>query len=210
MKKLITLLSLAFLLGNTATSAQSVHLQETTVKFDKNMVDAVVAEYRRPESVMEDALKLQLEKEGLGKSGKKKGYILYSNTIWKHLGMYSLDVYFKVDGNKSRSSITVLVSKGYNNFVGPASAPEIISKVKKFLVSLEGTATDVQFALDVEAQKELVSNAEKQYNRALNDSTDLTKEKQKLENEIVQQSSEVQAKRLLLEQHRQKLDGMKQ
>lgn len=208
MKNLITLASLTFLLGNTVTNAQSV--QETTVKFDKNTVNAVVAEYKRPESVMEDALKVQLDKEDLGKSGKKKGYILYSNTTWKRIGMYSLDVYFKVEGNKSRSTITVLVSKGYNNFVNPAVSPEIISKVKEFLMGLESTATDVQFALDVEAQKELVADAEKQYNRALSDSMDLLKERKKLENEIVQQSAEVQAKRSLLDQHRQKLDGMKQ
>lgn len=205
MKKLIALLSSAFLLGNA--NAQSI--QETTVKFDKNNVSAVVAEYKRPESVMEDALKVQLDKEELGKSGKTKGYVSYSNITWKRIGMYSLDVYFKVDGNKSKSTITVLVSKGYNNFIGSGSDPDIINKVKEFLGNLEKTAVDVQFALDVKAQQDVVSDAEKRYNNSLSDSTDLASDKQKLENKIVQQSSALQAKRQELQQQKQKLDAMK-
>lgn len=208
MKNLIALVSLFVLLGNTTLNAQSI--QETTVKFDKKTVSAVIAEYRRPESVIEDALEVQLEKEDLGKSGKRKGFKVYSNTTWKRIGMYSLDVYFKVDGNKNNASITVLISKGYDNFINPASEPDIINKVKEFLISLESTATDVQFALDVKAQQEVVAEAEKNYNRALSDSTDLIKQRQKLENEIVQQSSEVQSKRQMLEGHRQRLDAMKQ
>lgn len=208
MKKLIALLSCSFLLGSMNTNAQSI--QETTLKFDKNNVNAVVAEYKRPESVMEDALKVQLEKEGFGKYDKKKGYWSYINTNWKRTGNLSLDIYFKVDGNKSKSTITVLVSKGYNNFTSSATDPEIINTVREFLKNLEGTATDVQFALDVKAQQEVVADAEKRYNRALSDSTDLVNEKQKLENKIVQQSSEIQTKRGELDQHRQKLDAMKQ
>lgn len=208
MKKLIALLGFSFLLGNVEMNAQSI--QETKLKFDKNNVNAVVAEYKRPESVMEDALKEQLEKEGFGKYDKKKGYWSYINTNWKRTGNLSLDIYFRVDGNKNKSTVTVLVSKGNNNFTSSATDPEIINTVREFLNNLERTATDVQFALDVEAQREVVADAEKRYNRALSDSTDLVNEKQKLENKIVQQSSEVQSKRGELDQHKQKLDAMKQ
>jgi len=208
MKNLIALVSLTFLLGNPATNAQS--LQETTIKFDKNQVNAVVAEYKRPESVMEDALEVQLDKEELGKSGKKKGFLLYSNTTWKRMGLYSLDVYFKVDGNKSKSTITVFISKGYNNFITSASDPEIFNKVKEFLTGLESTAADVQFALDVKEQEQRVADAEKNYNRAVEENDDLVKEKQKLENKITQQGSEIENKKKELEDHKQKLNGMKQ
>ncbi|KAA5533588.1 hypothetical protein F0919_13695 [Taibaiella lutea] len=207
-QQLITLSGIAFLLVNATVNAQSI--QETTVKFDKNNVNAIVAEYKRPESVMEDALKAQVDKEGFGKYDKKKGYWSYINIHWKRTGNLSLDIYFKVDGNKSKSTITVLVSKGYNNFTSSATDPEIINTVREFLKDLESTATDVQFALDVKAQQEMVADAEKRYNNAISDSTDLVNQKQKLENKIVQQSSEVQSKRQELEQHKQKLDGMKQ
>jgi hypothetical protein len=208
MKKLIALWIAAFLSGNFNANAQFI--QETTLKFDKNTVSATTAEYKRPESVMEEALKMQLNKEGFGKYDKKKGYWSYINTNWKRTGNLSLDIYFKVDGNKNKSVITVLVSKGYNNFTSSATDPEIINTVKEFLNNLENTAKDVQFALDVEAQQELVADVEKSYNRALSDSTDLLDEKQKLENRIVQQSSAVQSKRKELEQHQQKLEAMKQ
>lgn len=208
MQNLIVFLGFAFLLVNAKTNAQST--QETTVKFDKNNVSALVTEYKRPESVMEDALKLQLDKEGLGKYDKKKGYQAYTNITWRRTGTYSLDLYFKVDGNKNKSTITVLVSKGYNNFINSVSDPEIINKIKEFLNGLESTAYDVQFALDVEAQQEIVADAEKTYNRSLSDSTDLVRERQKLENRILQQSSDVQAKRQELKKNRQKLDAMKQ
>jgi hypothetical protein len=188
-------------------SAQYAH--ESLIKFEKNNVNAVIADYSRPKSVIEEALKAQLEKEGLVKSDKTKGYIVYKGANWNRLGKEKVDLYFKVDGSKSKASITILISKGYSNFINSETDPGIIKGAADFLNHLETKADEVQFSLDLSAQQFVIAKAEKENARSLSDSTDLAADRKKLDAKIVAQNEALQARKKALEAERLKLAGMK-
>lgn len=187
--------------------AQNAH--ESSVKFEKNDVNAVIADYNRPKSVIEEALKAQLEKEGLVKPDKSKGYIIYKGTNWNRLGKEKADIYFKVDGSKSKATITVLISKGYGNFINAETDPGIIKKAVDFLNNLEKKADEVQFSLDLSAQQFVIEKAEKEYARSLSDSTDFAADRKKLDAKILAQNEALQSRKKALEAERLKLAGMK-
>jgi hypothetical protein len=188
-------------------SAQYAH--ESFVKFEKNNVNAVTADYNRSKSVMEEALKAQLEKEGLIKPDKSKGYIIYKGSNWNRIGREKADIYFKVDGSKSKSSITILISKGYGNFINSETDPGTIKNAVDFLNSLEKKADEVQFSLDLSTQQFVIEKAEKEYVRSLSDSTAFAADRKKLDAKILAQNEALQSRKKALEAERLKLADMK-
>jgi hypothetical protein len=206
MKKVIATLGLA-LASVIAVQAQNAH--EAIVKYDKIQANGVVAEYDRPKSVIEEALKKELEKEGLGKSKSSKGYDLYAGTTWSNISTDKVDAYFKVEGKKNKSTVTVLISKGYDNFVNANSDMATIENVKKFLNNLNVGADKVQLGLDIKAQEEVVKKAEKNYNNSVNDGKSLLSDKEKIEKKIAENNTDQQQKQNALNETKAKLDQLK-
>lgn len=192
MKKLIPSLFLALTIAATA-SAQSA--RETSVKFNKNNENAVVAEYDSKADMVKEVLKERLDKEGLGKMKSSSGYMRYSGVTWNTVSSDKMDVYFKVESRKGKSMISVLLSKGYDNFVTSTSDGRAIDNVKAFLNSFDDEIVAYQKALDVKAQEEAVKKAEKKQQK-------IAEQQAKLEKENA-------AKQKALEEERRKLNSIK-
>lgn len=208
MKKILLSLTwvLALAVGGTAT-AQNAH--ESSVKFNKTNENAVVADYEKPAEIVEAALKKQLESEGLAKGKNSKGYLTFSGVKWSKVSNEKVDVYFKVEGKKEKSTVTVFISKGYDNFISSGSDSRSIDNVKGFLNGLVHHANAHHHSLNIAAQEEAIKKAEKAYNSSSQNGKELMAQKEKLEKRIAENSNEATQKQKSLEEEKQKLETLK-
>ena len=208
MKKVINSLALAIAItiAGTAT-AQNAH--ESSVKFNKNNENAVVADYEATAEVVEGALKNRLEKEGLGKMKTSKGFMVYSGVLWNSVSNEKIDVYFKVEGKKDRATLSVLISKGYDNFVTSGSDSRTIVNVKAFLNSFINDAKAYQLRLSIAAQEKVVKEVEKDMKGSAEDGEKLLRDKEKVEKQIAENKTEQGKKQTVVDAEKKKLEEPK-
>ena len=92
-------------------------IKEETVSLLKDKRPCLVAEYDIPSEVLENVVEDYLSKEGLKKPSSKSGFKLYEKAIYAKISNDAMDYYIKVDGNKEKSKVIVVISKGYENFI---------------------------------------------------------------------------------------------
>jgi glycerol dehydrogenase-like iron-containing ADH family enzyme len=208
MNKAIKSIALVLAIAATGT-ATAQNAYESSVKINKTTENAVVADFNKPADVVEAALKDRLEKEGLGKMKSSKGFMTYAGTLWNSVSSDKLDVYFKVEGKKDKSTVSVLVSKGYNNFVTSGSDAKIVSNVKAFLNDFSAYTNSYELSLNIKAQEEIMKKAEKAFNNSTDNNKDLLSQKEKLERKIVESNNEQILKQKALDEEKRKLEDLK-
>ncbi len=183
MKKLIyTLIAFAFF--NLSLFAQS---QYVFINFKDAQKPAIQNEYSYPDKTVTNAINDKLTR--LGYKGKdSKGYTAYKGVVLPELGNQPYDLYFKVD-RKSRKDkdvaiVNMLVSTGNENFISDSSDSRTMSNAKNFLDNLMPSIATYDLQLQVKAQQDAVTKAEKKYKSLQNDADDLQSRKRKLEQQI--------------------------
>ena len=182
--------------------------KETTVKYNKVNQNALIATYDQPAEVTEAALKERLSKDGLTRMKSSGGYMAYSGVIWSPVSTDKMDVYFKVEGKKDKSTITVLASKGYDNFVSSANDPVTVSQIKRYLNGFAVHANAYNLGLSIKAQEDVIRKAEKAYNNSVEANKDLLAQKEKLEKKIAESNNEQLLKQKALNEEQLKLTSM--
>jgi hypothetical protein len=198
-KLMLALVSLGILKANAQT------MSETNVKFMNSTASAVVASYNVPESVMRQALEQKLSKENIGKVKESKGYYTFSGITWNRISADKMDYYFTVDGKKNNATITVIASKGYNNFISSSTDLQSIQNIKAFLSDFAQAINAYQLSLDIKAQQDAVATAEKNYVKSTSQIEGLKKEKEALEKKIAQSDSLQAQQHIMLDAAKQKL-----
>lgn len=208
MKRALPLLCLIFLfLAPVCCLAQNP--REASIKFMGGQQNAVLADFDAPQSVVEEALKDRLDRAGLGKAKSEKGFRTYQATTWKEVAPDKVDVYTRVDGKGDKSTVVILISKGYNNFVSAATDPEKISRVQSFLSSFARDVKAYQVRQEIGAQEETVRRAEKEFKKSVDDGEKLVREREKIEKEIVDNKTYQATKQTELNLERDKLEQLK-
>lgn len=209
MKKLFkSLAAVAFLFTATTTAfAQNAH--EGRVKFMKVDQNANIADYDLPKDIIENALKERLEKAGLGKRSSESGFMAYRGATWTEIGPDKMDIYVKVDGKGNMSTITMLVSKGYDNFISAASDPEKAQKVQDFLNGFIKHARLHHLKLNIVAQEDVVKKAEKELKNTTDSGNKLQKEKEKVERQVAENKAEQEKKQSAIDAAKVKLEELK-
>ncbi len=208
MKTVLKALTIATLtIGALPSYAQNA--REASIKFMKGQQNAIVADYDLPKGVVEDALKERLEKEGLGKRGSEKGFMAYKATVWTNISPDKMDVYAKVEGKGDQSTITMLASKGYDNFISTATDADKVQKIEAFMNSFIKDARAYQLKLAIAAQEEVVKKAEKEQRNAAEDGDKLVKEKEKIEKQIAENKTEQSKREAILTTEKSKLEDLK-
>lgn len=209
MKKIINLVAASIMLTATSIASYAQNAYESSVKFSKTNENAVVIDFNKPGNIVEAALKDRLDKEGLGKSKSKNGFTYYAGTIWKSVSADKLDIYFKVDSKKERSTVMLLMSKGYDNFITSGSDATVIENGKAFLNSLGQSIDAYQLGVDIKAQEEAVKKAEKAYSNSVDNGKSLLSDKEKIEKKIAENEKEQAEKSKILEEEKRKLEIVK-
>lgn len=204
MKRLFFLLALSF--TATITFAQS---RTATADYNKTMQPAVETEIPFDEKTVMKSLVEKMEQKGY-KGKENKGYMVFKGVTMTELGSGTYDLYFKAE-RKSRKEkditiLTMLVSSGYEKFLGESDNATAIDGAKSFLNSHMDHATAYDLEQQIKSQEEVLAKANKKFNGLIEDSTDLVKKIEKLHKEqdevrekTAAQKTEVEKQALILD-----------
>lgn len=163
--------------------------RNTTVEFQKQMKPAVAADIPFPEKTVSDAIEDKLLKLGY-KSSSVKGFMVFKGVRLAELSQEALDLYFMVDRvskkDKGNSIVTLMLSKGFENFVSDSSDSRLMENAKTYLTGLRDIAAAYDLELQIAEQDDVLKKADKKYNGLVDDASDLQKKKKKLEDQIAQ------------------------
>lgn len=198
---------LIFLLTGTAASfAQSA---ATSVDFKKSSRPALTLPLAFNPGTTEETILAKLKETGykpeksgsfLNKKNKEEGYYKFPGVILPELANQQLDLYFKVDPmDDQHSSITLLVSKGYDNFVSMTSDSATFIASQNFLNSFVQKTNVYNINQKMNEQKEALASSQKKWTdirdreaKAKNKIIDLEAEIKTLQKEAVLQQEEVE------------------
>jgi hypothetical protein len=200
MKRLFILM--AFVCPATATLvAQS---EFSAITMDKKIHPGLVLELPHNTEVAEGTILQKLKETGykpettgsmFWKKNKKDGFYVFTGVELPDLNNQKLDIYFRVEKNKTNkrnSTMYMLVSKGYDNFV----SPEVDSiTFKAATVFLNGfVAGNVSFSLqqEIDAQEKVVLNAEKKLKNLQDEEKSLHKKAEQVQVNISDNRSDIE------------------
>ena len=192
-------------------TAQLVTAQATTatVEYLKINRQAVVNDIPFPEKTIRDAIDNKMEKMGY-KGKESKGYMVYKAVRLQELGSDSYDLYFMADRlsrkNKENSTLTMLVSKGFDNFAADSTDGSLISNAKKYLDSIKIMIAAYDLELQIQAQEDAVAKADKKHTNLVEEGESLEKKRKSIEKDIednkknqADQKTETEKQRQILE-----------
>lgn len=152
--------------------------QEGNIRFNKADRNGVIANYSTSQSITEQTVVNKLAVAGLTKKSKTKGYMLYKQVNWPAITPETVDVYVKVGGNKKKSTVSLLVAKGYDNFISSASDATAMNNMKEFLNSLPQDISAYNAELVLKAQEKKVAAAKEEYERSMRKTNEAKKQQQ--------------------------------
>ena len=207
MRNILPLAVLLVALGGSGLRAQSA--REAQAKFNKLPQPALVADYNYPPSVVEAALRTRLERAGLGSGSSSKGFLTYKGVNWPEVSSDKLDLYARVDGKGEKSTVTLLLSKGYDNFISGVSDAVVMERGKTFLATLASAAAAQSLSLAIAAQEETLRRAEREQYDAVKAGEQLAKEQESLQKRIAENMAAQTSRQTKVMEEKSKLEGMK-
>lgn len=204
MKKItVTVMALFLVLAIQAQSSV------TSVEYQKMQRQAVVCEVPFAEKTVAGAIDDKFEKMGY-KGKDSKGYVVYRGVKLSEISNDPVDMYFMVDRKsrkeKETSIITLLLSKGFEEFMTEKDNPEVFQKAKVYLDSIRNSIADYDLELQIKEQEDVVKDNDKKAAKLVEEAEDLQKKKKKLEKDIedniknqADQKTEIEKQQQILE-----------
>jgi hypothetical protein len=186
-------LKIFFLTSATLFSTIAIFAQATPVStiIEKENRNAVMIEIKQPIDITTDALQEKLQRAGL-KEKVKKGAASYKGVILSEISKDKIDLYTKVESGPNNTSIVYMaVSKGYNNFTSADTDTAITQNVETFLNSFVKDADNHFADVDISNQIKSENKSEKEYQKLLDEQTDLEKKKAKIDSRLVEIQNEL-------------------
>lgn len=182
MKKIV-LLGIAFVLY-TAAIAQA---RLVTSEYQKTPQPGIEYDVPFPEKTVSKAIDDYFEK--LGYKGKDtKGFLTFKGVRMPELGPDTYDLYFKTDRKskkeKDATTVTLLISSGYEKFIGDTTNATLIGNGKTYLEGLTDKVAAYDLSEQIADQDGVVKKASNNLNNAISTGEDLQKKKSKIENDI--------------------------
>ncbi|MFZ4057100.1 MAG: hypothetical protein ACOYKE_03130 [Ferruginibacter sp.] len=183
-----------------------------TAEYQKSMQPALEIEVPFPQKTILNAIEDKFIK--LGYKGKEtKGYLTFKGVVLPELGAEAYDVYFNAERKSKRekdfSIVTMMISSGYERFIGDTTNAVVLDKAKGWLNNLTPLTADYDLELQITDQDEIMKKAEKKLNGLIEDAQDLTKKKAKLEKEIADNTTNQANQKSELEKQQQVLQTLK-
>ncbi|MFN8250747.1 MAG: hypothetical protein U0V75_02600 [Ferruginibacter sp.] len=180
-----------------------------TVEYLKVNRQAVVNDIPFPEKTIRDAIDNKMEQMGY-KGKESKGFMVYKGVKLADLGNDSYDLYFMADRvsrkNKENSTLTLMITKGFDNFVSDSTDATLISNAKKYLDSIKIMIAAYDLELQITAQEDAVKKADKKYTSLVDEAESLEKKRKNIEKDIednkknqASQKSEAEKQKQILE-----------
>jgi hypothetical protein len=184
----------------------------TTTEFQKVMRPAIVADMPFPEKTVSNAIEDKMNKSGY-KGKSVKSFTMYSGVHLNELGVGNYDMYYLVDRvsrkDKGNSTVTLMLSKGFDAFVSDSSDASVIESAKNYMNNLRDMVAAYDLEMQITEQEDVIKKADKKYNSLVDDGTDLQKKKRKIEEQIVENTAAQAVQKGEAEKQRQVLETLK-
>ena len=194
---------------STAAISQS---RTTLVEYAKVNRQAVINEIPFPEKTVRNAIDDKMEKSGY-KGKESKGYNVYKGVRLAGMGTEALDIYFMVDRKSKKEKeiavVTMLVSKGYDNFVTDSANAPLIDSAKKYLDNIKDMIAAYDLELQITEQDDAVKKADKKKNNLIDDGVSLQKKKKNIEKDFEDNIAAQAVQVAELEKQKQILETLK-
>lgn len=176
-KQFLYISAIAFLSIFTTVNVYAQAPKETQVTYMKKVTNAYAKEFNISKGDLEDVVEKYFKDNFKGKRLKSNGYYLYKGVDWAEVSTEKLDVYYKVGGGKRNATLTIMVSKGYDNFISSQSSPQISAEVMNFLNTFQVKIDDFNRKATAAALAKEIEKKEK-------DLKSFDKEEKKLQDKI--------------------------
>jgi hypothetical protein len=158
-----------------------------TAEYQKTQQPAIEYDVPFPEKTVSKSIDEYFQK--LGYKGKDtKGYLIFRGVRLPELGADNYDLYFKTDRKskkeKDATTVTMLISSGYDHFIGENTNATLIDNGKIYLESLTGRVEAYDLDQQIADQDAAVKKSVKNLTNLTGTGEDLLKKKVKLENDI--------------------------
>lgn len=183
----------------------------STTEYNKTVKQAVTLEMPFADGTITGAIKDSLNKLGY-KSKDDNNFFVFKGVKLSELGRDTYDLYFKVDKksrkDKEHSTVILMISKGYENFVNDATDADVIANAKTLLNSLVETVSAYDLELQVSDQKDALKKATKKLGDLVNTAEDLQKKKAAIEQNIIDNATAQHAQKAEIEKQEQVLQTL--
>lgn len=216
MKKIILLLIVVVVARSG--SAQSY---TATASYNKVQQPALVLQLPYSENTAKDFIVSNLKKTGYDPETKGKlfwkkdkidGYYYFKGVMIPEMST-PVDLYFKVDQRsrklKDQSTITMLVSRGDENFINLDTDENAFLASKHFLNGFVSESAAYKLNLDIENQENTVKSAEKRLSKLQDDEKDIMKKIDQLQNDLKNNRNDQEKQQSTIEEERRKLAVLK-
>lgn len=207
MKKLILLAAIC--LSQQCLFAQA---RSTEVDYLKQKRPAVVNDVPFDSKTIENAIDDTFSKLGY-KSTSSKGFTVYKGVRLPELGLDTYDLYFMVDKksrrDKDNSTVTMMVSKGFDSFVSISEGNDVYEKSLHFLDSLKLTVAKYDLEQQIIAQEDELKKANKKSENLQDEGKDLEKKRKKLVDQIADNLKDQEKQLKEIDKQRQILEMLK-
>jgi len=182
-----------------------------TAEYQKTNQPAVAADIPFPEKMVSKAIEEHLEK--LGYRGKDtKGYVTYKGVHLPALGPDSYDLYFKTarksKKEKDATTVTLMISSGYDKFIGDTTNSQVITNAKNYLDSLTAKVAAYDLEQQISEEDLLAKKSFKKLAGIIDDGQGLQKKKATLDNEIANNLKEEESQKLAANKEQQILQTL--
>lgn len=192
----------------------SVHAQAVlaTAEYNKTMQPAITLDIPFPDKTVQAAMEDRMLK--LGYKGKSnKGYIVFKAVRLPELGPDTYDLYFdaarKSRREKEMTVVTLLISSGYEKFIGDTTNLQVVNNAKQWLNSFPEAVVAYDLEVQISDQESAWKKAEKKSASLIDDGADLQKKLVKLQKEIEENTAQQAAQRTEVERQLQVLEQLK-
>jgi hypothetical protein len=206
MKKYIFILSILI----SALNSFAQDIKESTFLINNANQPCITANYALSGEIIEGAFIKKMTDAQLNKSSKaSNGFKVYKKVIISEITKETIDLYYKVEDNKTSAILTLALSKGYDNFFKKETDSISIENTKTYLTKFFNDATAFLFTQQVNEQAAVVKKLEKKLKSQIKDEEGYTKDKSKIESKINSNKLDIVALKIEMEAQQKALEVIK-
>lgn len=207
MRKLIIMFALYLL--HSGSFAQA-HFDK--VDYQKESRSSIVHDIPFSSATVEKAIDDAFAALGY-KGTSSKGFTVYKGVRLIEIGEEAYDIYFMVDKksrkDKDNSTVTMMLSKGFDEFLTVKSDEKVLDKARVYLDSLRNIVSVFDLKQQIAAQEDEVKKADKKNVSLQDELKDLEKRKRKLEDQIAGNMTDQQNQLTEIAKQKQILETLK-
>lgn len=208
-------LSLLFLSASFISKAQAF---EDKIEYNKEKQACLVMEFDFPPLAVENAIVSKMNKLGYkgkeekGMFNKDKGFRVYKDAMVADISASRYSYIVNVDRKSRKESdaavLYLIIMKDDGNALSRLNTEEL-SNAKTFLSNLTPDVEAENLELQITAQEDVVSKAEKKLKTLQNDKDDMEKRIKKLQDDIKQNEKDQEKQNAEIENQRKTLDELR-